>query len=219
MFPTNASAYSQGHFAENGNGSGKLFVPHFHRSFGGWVWKASAFQRGAWAVLAAGAGSLAAGARSWEGSEPAPLPEGAGGCPPRSWTLPPAPMLSGARDALVQAETPRGCPGGAPHGPEQRCSDLNPPALLPFLASHPSAGFASLPPRPVAPSSPSQGPCKPRPRRGVIEAARRAYGRAGIPAGAPAVNWVLGGSRRPGGSRLPVWLPPLCPSRSSNATS
>lgn len=48
----------------------------------------------------------------------------------------------------------------------------------------------------MAPSSPSQELCKPRLLRGVIEAARRAYGQAGIPAGAPAVNWVLGESRR-----------------------
>lgn len=45
---------------------------------------------------------------------------------------------------------------------------------------------------------------------GVIEAARRAYGQAGIPAGAPAVSWVLAESRR-WGLRLPVWLPPLSP--------
>lgn len=128
-------------------------------------------------------------------------------------------MLSCRGCSCIKRCTPWGWPwghtGGVPHAPQLKCSDLNPPALLPF--PHPRAvaggGCCRVPP-PLPPGPllllllPGALPAPAPP--GVIEAARRAYGQAGIPAGAPAVSWVLAESRR-WGLRLPVWLPPLSP--------
>lgn len=69
-------------------------------------------------------------------------------------------MLSCARggETLLHAEMPWECTGSVPHATEQRCSDLHPPALLPFFGIPPSeglsllpTGFASLPPQPPPP--------------------------------------------------------------------
>lgn len=107
---------------------------------------------------------------------------------------------SWTRGLLPDTKLLVGAPGVSPT--ERSVSDSNPSTLLRFLAA------PAWPRSPRGPLVALPGAEQAAAPRGVIEAARRAYGQAGLPAAAPAGSWVLGaaGGDRP---RPPVWLLPL----------